>query len=107
LGIISNWDATLEGLVRAMGYLPYFDDVVASAAVGYRKPNPVIFEIALERMGVDANHAFHVGDLPEADGDGATSAGITPIIIDRNGRNPGCKYRTISVMTDLVSLLPS
>lgn len=105
LGVISNWDATLEQLIRSMGYLPYFDDVVASAAVGYRKPNKVIFELALERMGIDASSAVHVGDLPEADGDGAASAGIRPIIIDRKGRFPDNPYETISVLTDLVSLL--
>ena len=34
LGVISNWDATLERLLRSIGSLPYLDDVVASAAVG-------------------------------------------------------------------------
>jgi len=105
LGVISNWDATLERLLRSIGSLPYLDDVVASAAVGYRKPSSAIFEIALERMGVDAAHAIHVGDLPEADGDGAFNASIRPVIIDRNGRFPDCRYETIQVLTDLVSLL--
>ena len=105
LGIISNWDATLEQLMRSMGYLPYFDDVVASAAVGYRKPDSVVFELALERMGVDAAHAYHVGDLPEADGDGAARAGIHPIIIDRKNRFQGNPYDTIHVLTDLVSMI--
>ncbi|HAM15453.1 MAG TPA: HAD family hydrolase [Eggerthellaceae bacterium] len=105
LGIISNWDATLEGLVRDLVLLPYFDDVVASATVGYRKPDHVIFEIALERMGVRADEAVHVGDLAEADGEGATSAGIHPIIIDRAGVVDDDRFQKISVLTDLVSLL--
>ncbi len=105
LGIISNWDKTLENLVREMGYLPYFDEVVSSASVGYRKPGKEIFEIALERMGAQPCDAYHVGDLPEADGDGATNAGITPVIIDRAGRLDDCPYKTIRVMTDLVSEL--
>ena len=105
LGVISNWDATLENLLREMGYLPYFDEVVASAAVGCRKPGRAIFEIALERMGVDAGEAVHVGDLPEADGEGASSAGIRPIIIDRKGVQEGCGFERVSVLTDLVSLL--
>ncbi len=105
LGIISNWDKTLEGLIRSMGYLPYFDEVVSSASVGYRKPGKEIFEIALERMGARPGDAYHVGDLPEADGDGATGAGITPVIIDRACRHNECGYKTIRVMTDLVSEL--
>ena len=105
LGVISNWDATLEHLLREMGYLPYFDEVVASAAVGYRKPNPAIFEIALERMGVEASEAVHVGDLPEADGEGAASAGIRPIIIDRKGVQADCAFERVTMLTDLVSML--
>ena len=105
LGVISNWDATLENLLRNMGYLPYFDEVVASAAVGCRKPGSAIFEIALERMGVNASEAVHVGDLPEADGEGAAGAGIRPIIIDRAGRHDNCEFERVSLLTDLVSLL--
>ena len=105
LGVISNWDATLENLLRTMGYLPYFDEVVASAAVGCRKPGRAIFEIALERMGVSAGEAVHVGDLPEADGEGATGAGIRPIIIDRHDRLADCGFERVGLLTDLVSLL--
>lgn len=105
LGVISNWDATLENLLRKMGYLPYFDEIVASAAVGCRKPETAIFEIALERMGVQPENAVHVGDLPEADGDGASGAGIRPIIIDRKNKIDDCAYERIPLLTDLVSLL--
>lgn len=106
LGIISNWDASLEGLIRKLGLLPYFDVVVASAAVGYRKPGKVIFEIALERIGAQAKDAVHVGDLPEADGQGATSAGIRPVIIDRlNLYGDEMPFERVAVLTDLVSLL--
>lgn len=105
LGVISNWDATLESILREMGYLPYFDEIIASAAVGCRKPSRAIFEIALERMGVDASRAVHVGDLPEADGEGATSAGIRPIIIDRKGTQENCAFERVTALTDLVSLL--
>lgn len=105
LGVISNWDATLEQLFRLLGLLPYFDEIVASAAVGCRKPNRAIFEIALERMGARAEEAVHVGDLPEADGEGALSAGIRPVIIDRKNNLTDCPFERIPYLTDLVSLL--
>lgn len=107
LGIVSNWDATLEGLIRGMGLLPYFDEVVASAAVGCRKPGSAIFEVALERLGAKPGEAVHVGDLVEADGDGASAVGIRPVIIDRTGRHDrgDCPYERVQVLTDLVSLL--
>ena len=70
-----------------------------------RKPSHAIFEIALERIGVDASQAVHVGDLPEADGEGAASAGIRPVIIDRKGVQGNCAFERVSALTDLVSLL--
>jgi len=105
LGIISNWDATLEQLIRDLGMLPYFDEVISSAAVGCRKPQSAIFEIALERMGVRADEAVHVGDLPEADGEGAAGAGIRPVLIDRKGVHGDAPYESVRMLTDLVSLL--
>lgn len=105
LGVISNWDATLERLLRDMQWLPYFDVVISSAAVGTRKPHKAIFEIALERMGVEAQHAVHVGDLEEADGDGAVSAGIRPVIIDRKDKLSDCRYERILTLEDLPALL--
>lgn len=107
LGVISNWDATLESLLRDMGYLPYFDEVISSAAVGTRKPYKDIFDIALERMGVDAENAIHVGDLPDADGEGAAGAGIRPVIIDRKGLHTDCEFERIEALTDLLDLVDS
>ena len=105
LGVISNWDASLEGLLRSLGMLPYFDEVIASAAVNARKPHRAIFEIALERMGVSADEAVHVGDLPEADGEGASSAGLRPVLIDRGSVHADSPYERVQLLTDLVSLL--
>lgn len=85
LAVVSNWDPSLENLLRGLGLLPYFDEVVSSAAVGYRKPNPAIFEVACERLGVPAARCAHVGDNVEADGDGAAAAGVSPVILDRAG----------------------
>lgn len=105
LGVISNWDAKLEDLLRGARLLPYFDEVLSSAAVGCRKPNGAIFELACERMGVRPARAVHVGDNPEADGEGAHDAGIRPVIIDRTNNLEDCPYEHVSVLTDLVSLL--
>ena len=105
LGVISNWDASLEGLIRGLGLLPYFDDVVSSAVVACRKPHKEIFEIALERMGICAGESIQVGDLPEADGDGAAAAGMRAVIIDRDDSLDVCAYPKIRMLTDLVSLL--
>ena len=105
LGVVSNWDAGLESLLRGMRLLPYFDVVVSSAVVGYRKPDPVIFDLACEALGVAPAAAVHVGDRPDADGEGAVAAGIRPVIIDRAGGREGCPYERVSTLTDVPKLL--
>ena len=52
---------------------------------GARKPDPAIFEPALELAGCGPEEALHVGDTPEEDVEGARAAGIRPLLIDRDG----------------------
>jgi HAD superfamily hydrolase (TIGR01509 family) len=96
LGLISN--ATSPELVcRVLGrfnMLLLLDAVVISAEVGRRKPHPVIFEQALQRLGVAPSDAAMVGDLPEADIEGARAIGCRSILVDflrpgRRAANPG------------------
>ena len=76
LGVVSNWDCGLhEHLVRT-GLAPYFGAVVTSADAGARKPDPRPFLLALERLGVRAGRAVHVGDHAPHDGAGARAAGM-------------------------------
>lgn len=105
LGIVSNWSSNLESLIRDLRLAPYFDEIVSSADVGYRKPDPMIFTIALERMGVNASETLHVGDRPDADGVGAEAAGIRPVIVDRAGMHDSCGFAVVSSLRDLASLL--
>jgi HAD superfamily hydrolase (TIGR01509 family) len=72
LCVVSNWDVGLEEqLVRLGLRLP----VVTSAEAGASKPDPAIFRLALERLGVEPGRALHVGDSPE-DEEGARAAGM-------------------------------
>jgi putative hydrolase of the HAD superfamily len=72
LAVVSNWDIALHDHVRALG----LDlTVVTSAEAGAAKPDPAVFGLALERLGVPAGRALHVGDSP-ADEEGARAAGM-------------------------------
>jgi len=85
LGVISNWDRRLESLLAGLGIGSFLEVTVCSAAVGLHKPDPRIFELACERLGVDPAQAAHVGDHHYADVLGATAAGLAPVLIDRHG----------------------
>jgi putative hydrolase of the HAD superfamily len=70
LCVVSNWDIGLAGQLARL-QLP----VVTSAEAGAAKPDPAIFRLALERLGVEPGRALHVGDAPEAE-PGAAAAGM-------------------------------
>jgi putative hydrolase of the HAD superfamily len=97
--VVSNWDYSLKQVLARLGLV--FEVVVTSAATGASKPDPAPFRVALEGLGIGAGQALHVGDTPEADGDGARDAGIDVRIIDREGGRPGA----ITRLTEVVELL--
>lgn len=83
-GVISNWDRRLEHLLEGLGLTSLLDTVVSSACVGLHKPDPRIFELACERVGVDTCAAAHVGDHFYSDILGAQAAGMRAVLVDRS-----------------------
>jgi len=75
LAVVSNWDVGLHGHLARLELESLFDAVVTSAEAGVAKPDPAVFLLALERLGVPPAHAAHVGDS-EADEEGARAAGL-------------------------------
>ncbi len=86
LALISNFDHPPHAhrILRETGLASYFKMIVVSGEVGIKKPNPGIFRIALEQTGLNSDEVVYVGDTQE-DVDGATAAGIKPILIARPG----------------------
>lgn len=82
VGCISNSKGTVAQALDAAGLAPYLDFIVDSGVVGVEKPDPKIFQVALEQAGVKPSEAVHVGDLYSVDILGARSAGITGILLD-------------------------
>ena len=107
LAIVSNWDTPLDPLTQRLGIAEYFDAIVAShdARVRSEKPDPHIFNYALEAVGVSAEEVVHVGDTYEADIVGAQGVGIRPILLDRDGTQTGRWDETIQSLTELPKLL--
>jgi len=82
LGVVSNANGTVEALLHDEGLLPHFEFVIDSGSVGVEKPDPRIFRMALERMGVEPRDAVYVGDLYEIDVVGARAAGMRAYLLD-------------------------
>ncbi len=85
LGLVSNAPPDTLKAIEALGLPRYLPTIVVSGIVGFSKPNPEIFRIALRESGSTASESMHVGDLYEADVLGARNAGIRGVLIDRHG----------------------
>jgi putative hydrolase of the HAD superfamily len=82
---VSNWDYALPRVLERCGLDGLLDGTVTSAEAGARKPDPAIFQQALELAGVGPEQALHVGDTREEDVEGARAAGVRALLIDRSG----------------------
>jgi HAD superfamily hydrolase (TIGR01549 family) len=85
LGIISNvssHDVAVE-ILRKVGLLEYFDQVVTSAFVGIRKPDPGIFLFALMQFGLQPQETVIVGDSERHDVWGGTITGMKTVLVSK------------------------
>ena len=67
LGVIANQVPGVEERLRDFGISEYFELVLASAEVGLSKPDPRMFQLALDRAGCRAEQAAMVGDRLDND----------------------------------------
>jgi len=104
LVVVSNWDASLHGVLRALEVAPLLDGILTSAEAGSRKPAPAIFEQALALVGAGPEQAIHVGNSLEEDVAGARAAGIEPILVRRDGGPASPGVRTISSLDELAAV---
>ncbi len=83
LGIISNYTyaSLIYAGLRRLDIDGFFNVVVVSEAVGWRKPSPKIFREVLERLRVKAEEAMFVGDTPLEDILGAKRVGMKTVFI--------------------------
>jgi putative hydrolase of the HAD superfamily len=109
VALVSNGDGTVAATLAAIGLCQVgpgagvaVDAILDSATVGLEKPDPRLFALALERLGVAAENAVHVGDSVHADVAGARAAGLAAGLFTPYG---GCAPRHRHV-TRLAQLRP-
>ncbi len=81
LGLVSNLTHAPAAwrILETLGLAPFFDTIIVSGQIGYRKPHPKIFHALLADLGVSGAQTAFIGDNLEADVRGAQQAGIQPI----------------------------
>ena len=123
LGILSNFThaPVVKKMLGDLQLTQYFQALLISDEIGYRKPKEIVFKSLLQALNVDKDKLIYIGDDPECDIDGAYEAGIEPIwmtyVRDSNipmAPGPDSKKRQIplnqthriSSWSELLHLLP-
>jgi putative hydrolase of the HAD superfamily len=83
MGVISDWGIGLGLILRHHNLVRYFDFAVISALQRRAKPDPALFQTALQRANAIPDYTVHIGDSYPMDVLGARAAGITPVLLDR------------------------
>jgi putative hydrolase of the HAD superfamily len=84
IGLVSNTTGPPEVFhehVRMLEIDSYFGSILFSSEVGFRKPHPQIFHTALDQLSVSPEQTVFVGDNEEADIAGASSEGMTTVLL--------------------------
>lgn len=62
LVLVSNFYGNIHSVLRSYGIDSYFQDIIESAVVGIRKPNPQIFALGISVLGLQPHEVLVVGD---------------------------------------------
>jgi putative hydrolase of the HAD superfamily len=87
LAVVSNWDSNLPSLLEALGLAARFREISVSATEGTGKPEPDIFLRTCARLDLTPAEVLHVGDSLVEDYGGARAAGLSAVLLDREGRH--------------------
>jgi putative hydrolase of the HAD superfamily len=107
LGVISNFESWLNTMLEVLDVTIHFDVVAVSGDLGWEKPDPRIFEWAMEQAGTEPSRSLHVGDSPQFDAQPAHDLGMTGVLLDRHSRwtDLSADYPVITSLRELIDLL--
>lgn len=105
LVVVSNANGRLRHLFDRVGLTRLVDVLFDSFEEGVEKPDPRLFQIALDRAGSAPETTIHVGDLYHVDVVGARAAGLHAMLLDVAGLYDGCDCPRIRAFAELPDAL--
>jgi HAD superfamily hydrolase (TIGR01549 family) len=105
LVVVSNANGTVKKAFDRLGLAALVDIIIDSAEEGIEKPDPRLFEIALQRSGADRATTIHAGDLYRIDVLGARAAGMAGILVDEANLYEKTDCQRVRSIAELPSLL--
>ncbi len=104
MGIISNWDHNLEERLELLAPLR-FNPVIGSMKTGVAKPSPALFELAINKCGVEPGEILYIGDSIKLDMEPARRLGMQTVFLDRINAFPfynGPRIGSLHELKDLI-----
>jgi putative hydrolase of the HAD superfamily len=105
LGLASNYDRRLRTVLAGMPSLAALGMVVISSEVGWRKPAGEFFEAMCRQAALAPGQVAYIGDDPVNDFEGAKTAGLQAILLDRDGRHASFAGACIRRLAELIEKL--
>jgi HAD superfamily hydrolase (TIGR01662 family) len=105
MAVISNRDKPFHDVLESHNLGEYFQFSLAAGEVNVYKPDPGVFQHALERADVTAHETAYVGDNYFADVVGSRRAGLAPVLYDPNGIFPEADCAAIRSFDELQSVI--
>jgi putative hydrolase of the HAD superfamily len=103
LTVVSNANGTLCAHMKRIGLGELLDCVLDSYDERVEKPDPRLFEIALDRSRARRETTIHVGDLYNIDVVGARRAGLRAVLVDEADLRPEADCPRIRSLDELVT----
>ena len=110
VGLVSNCMEEVAQVWDSTPLAPLFEVVVLSCEVGLAKPNPRIYALATDRLGVEAQDCLYVGDGSDGELSGAERAGMTAVLMrapydQADGNRQSWEGRRISGIAAVLELV--
>jgi HAD superfamily hydrolase (TIGR01662 family) len=105
MAVLSNRNDPFSKVLETHNISEFFDFSIAGGEVNAYKPEPGLFEHALQRANVTAGETIYVGDNYFADVVGSRRAGLTPVLYDPVGIFPEADCATIETFDELYSAI--
>jgi putative hydrolase of the HAD superfamily len=112
IGVVSNAHGLIGAVLERAGVCQVGDGdgaavscVIDSHLVGVAKPDPRIFHIALEHLGIEPERVAYVGDSARYDVRGAEAAGLVPVQLDPYDDAASEEHERVRSLTELLALV--
>ncbi|MDD5338925.1 MAG: HAD family hydrolase [Dehalococcoidales bacterium] len=97
IGLVSNCSSAPPVIWPHTSFAPFFDITVFSSVVGLQKPDPRIYRLAYEQLGVNANDCLYVGDGDDEELKGAATTGMHPVLIQSANEKGDTEIRSAKI----------